>query len=194
MRLIGICGRSGSGKSIFCNIAREKGITVIDCDAVYREMVSHPSQCLAELEAAFGKEVVLNNALNRKMLAEIVFSNPEKLSLLNEITHKHIINKVDEILSSLPEDSTVLLDAPTLFESGISQRCEQIIGITASDDICLSRIMERDNLTESQARKRLMNQASAEFLIENCDIIIYNEDSLSDFETASTEVLTELVK
>ncbi|MBE6692034.1 MAG: dephospho-CoA kinase [Ruminococcaceae bacterium] len=194
MRLIGVCGRSGCGKSIFCDIARQKGLVVIDCDKVYRELVSKPSQCLAELEIAFGNDIIENGALNRKKLASIVFNSAEKLALLNEITHKHIIDRVDEILSTCAEDSVVLLDAPTLFESGISDRCELIIGITASDEACVSRITERDNLTETQALERLSNQKSTEFFLENCDIIIYNETTLTDFKTASEEVLEELMQ
>ena len=193
MRLIGICGRSGCGKSVFCDIAREKGFVIIDCDKVYKEMVSCPSECLNELERAFGNEIIAENSLNRRVLADIVFSNPEKLALLNEITHKHITKRVDEIISLCPEESTVLLDAPTLFESGMSDRCEKIVAITASDEVCISRITERDNITEDKAKQRLSNQKSAEFLIENCDIIIYNETSLQDFENAANEVLTELM-
>ncbi len=193
MRLIGICGRSGCGKSVFCDIAREKGFLVIDCDKVYKEMVSRPSECLNELERAFGNEIIADNSLNRRVLADIVFSNPEKLSLLNEITHKHIIKRVDEIISECPDESTILLDAPTLFESGISDRCDKIVAITASDEVCISRIMSRDNITEDKAKQRLANQKSAEFLIENCDIIIYNETSLQDFKNAANEVLMELM-
>ena len=193
MRLIGVCGRSGCGKSIFCDIARQKGFVVIDCDKVYRELVSKPSECLNELQEAFGSEIIENGALNRKKLASIVFTSAEKLALLNEITHKHIINRMDEILSNCAEDSVVLLDAPTLFESGISERCELIIGITASDEVCKSRIITRDNLTEVQANQRLSNQKPNEFFVENCDIIIYNETTLEDFKNASEEVLGELM-
>ena len=193
MRLIGICGRSGSGKSLFSEILIEKGFKVIDCDRVYKELVSHKSQCLSELESAFGTEIIENDALNRKKLADIVFTNPEKLFLLNEITHKHIINRVDEIISESCESDVIFLDAPTLFESGISDRCELIIGITASDEICLQRIIKRDNLTEEQGRLRLANQKSNEILIENCDIIIYNESSAEDFKSAVTDLLEELM-
>lgn len=193
MRLIGICGRSGCGKSLFSAILRQKGFKVIDCDEVYKELVSHESQCLSELESAFGSDVLENNSLNRKKMAEIVFTNPEKLALLNEITHKHIINRVDEIISQCEEADVVFLDAPTLFESGISDRCELIIGITASDEICMERIIKRDNLTEEQGRNRLANQKTNEFLIENCDIIIYNETSPEEFESAVTDLLEELI-
>ena len=194
MRLIGVCGRSGCGKSVFCDLAKQKGFVVIDCDKVYSELVSKPTPCLKELGDYFGSDIIENGSLNRKKLANIVFNSLEKLQSLNEITHKHIINRVDEILSECGEDSVVLLDAPTLFESGISERCELIIAIIASDDICLSRIQERDNLTPVQANQRLSNQKSVEFLVEHCDIIIYNETTCEDFKIASEEVLKELVQ
>ena len=192
MRLIGLCGRSGSGKSCFADIAKANGIKVIDCDAVYKEMVSKPSPCLSDIEKEFGSEVINDNALNRKKLAEIVFSDPEKLSLLNSVTHKHIKNEIGNILNSFDENDIVLLDAPTLFESGIDSVCEVIIGIVATDDACIARITARDNITEAQARARLVNQYSAEFIVENCDMIIYNDSDYSEYKQACERVVSSL--
>lgn len=192
MRLIGLCGRSGSGKSCFCDIAASCGIKIIDCDEVYREMISKPSPCLSELETEFGSDIINQNALDRKKLAKIVFSDPEKLKMLNTITHRHIKNKIGEILGSFDESDSVILDAPTLFESGLDSVCELIIGVVASDELCLKRITERDGITESEARARLDNQYSSEYIIENCDIIIYNDSSFSDYKTACSETASLL--
>ena len=193
MRLIGICGRSGCGKSIFGDILRNKGFLVIDCDAVYREMVSAPSACLFELETAFGADIVVNNSLDRKKLASIVFVDSEKLALLNRITHKHILNRVNELISEYKESKPIFLDAPTLFESGLHDRCELIVSVIASDEICLERIKQRDGLTDEKAIQRLNNQKTNEFLIENSDIIIYNEGTAEDFETAVITMLEEII-
>jgi dephospho-CoA kinase len=192
MRLIGLCGRSGSGKGVFSSIAAKNGIFVIDCDAVYKELVSKPTALLLELGKEFGNEIINNGALNRRILAPIVFNDKEKLSILNKISHKHIRAEIEKIITSLPEETVVLLDAPTLFESGIDEMCDLIIGIVASDEICVSRIVKRDNITEEEAKLRLANQYSLEFIIDNCDCIIYNDQTLCDFELSSLETVNNI--
>ena len=192
MRLIGLCGRSGSGKSSFCTVARECGIIVIDCDAVYKELVSKPSECLNEIGENFGNEYIKNGYLDRKALAKLVFSDKEKLLLLNAVTHKHIRLEIDKILNTLDPSSVVLLDAPTLFESGIDAICEQIVGIIASDEFCKARIIERDGLNEQQALSRLSNQPTNDFLVEHSDVVIYNDSSFDEFLEASREIVSSL--
>lgn len=192
MRLIGLCGRSGSGKSSFCSVARDCGLIVIDCDAVYRELVSKPTECLKEIGENFGNEFIKDGYLDRKELAKIVFSDKEKLNLLNTVTHKHIRIEIDRILKTLPEASTIILDAPTLFESGIDQICEHIVSIIATDDYCKARIIARDGISEEQALSRLSNQPSSDFLIEHSDTVIYNDMTFEAFLEASESVAMSL--
>lgn len=192
MRLIGLCGRSGSGKSSFCSVARDCGLIVIDCDAVYKELVSKPTECLKEIGENFGNEFIKDGYLDRKELAKIVFSDKEKLNLLNTVTHKHIRIEIDRILKTLPEASTIILDAPTLFESGIDQICEHIVSIIATDDYCKARIIARDGISEEQALSRLSNQPSSDFLIEHSDTAIYNDATFEAFLEASESVAMSL--
>ncbi len=192
MRLIGLCGRSGSGKGYFSDIARKNGFYVIDCDAVYKELVSRPSLCLQELESAFGSGIIKDNALDRRSLAPIVFSDKEKLKLLNTITHKHIREEVVKIISSQSDNTVFVLDAPTLFESGFDSMCELVIGILAPDDACIDRIVKRDNISEKDAIARLNNQLTQDKLIENCDYIIYNDSSLEEFSNATLDLLDKI--
>ena len=192
MRLIGLCGRSGSGKSSFCTAARECGVDVIDCDAVYKELVSKPSECLSEIGEKFGNEFIKDGILDRKSLAKVVFSDKSKLDLLNAVTHKHIRARINELLNEMPNDSTVILDAPTLFESGIDEMCDHIVAIIAPDEFCLKRITKRDGLTEQQALSRLLNQPSNDFLIEHSDTVIYNETTFDELLEASRGVVRSL--
>ncbi len=192
MRLIGLCGRSGSGKSSFTRLAQEYGIKTIDCDAVYRDLVSHPSECLSEIAKAFGTSVIENGALNRRVLAPIVFSDKEKLNLLNSITHKHIKNEVYNILRSADEKETFILDAPTLFESGLDKDCHIIVAIVADDRISIERIVKRDGISPEEAAKRLSNQHPMEFFYKNCNYVLENNSSLEDFNTKSRKLLQHI--
>lgn len=192
MRIIGLCGRSGSGKTSFCRIAIEQGLKVIDCDKVYYGLVSNPSDCLEEIRQSFGDGVIKDNALDRKTLAGIVFSNREKLELLNSTTHKYIRNEIANIISACNESDIIILDAPALFESNVDLMCDSVVCIIAPDEFCVARIIARDGITEQQARSRLQNQLPNDFLIENSDYIVYNEGAESDFINASYELITAL--
>ncbi len=192
MRLIGLCGRSGSGKSSFSQLAESFGIKTIDCDAVYKEMVSRPSECLDELRAAFGDGIIKDGGLNRRVLAPIVFSDKSKLELLNKITHKHITAKVKSILLSLEKESVVLLDAPTLFESDLNKECHGIIAVVCDDETSIKRIMCRDNLTRDDAIARLSNQKSLEFYYNNCNYIVENNGTQEEFKQNAVKVIKKL--
>jgi dephospho-CoA kinase len=192
MRIIGLCGRSGSGKGSFCKIAAKNGIKVIDCDVVYKELVSKPSECLFEIAKHFGSDAIKDQSLNREYLAEIVFSDKSKLILLNEITHKYIRAEVNKILADANDDDIIILDAPTLFESGIDEICDTVIGILASDTACAERITLRDGISTEKALSRLSNQLTNDFIIEHSDIVVYNESSLTELEKASESVIASL--
>lgn len=192
MRIIGLCGRSGSGKSSFCKIAEEMGFKVIDCDVVYRSIVSKRTPCLDELEAYFGSEVVVNDSLDRARLAAIVFTDPDKLIALNEITHKHILKEVESILGRLDSNASVILDAPTLFESGAYKMCDITVCVIAPDEDCLRRIMLRDGLDEEKAVQRLSNQHTNDFFTSRCDVVVYNDSTQEAFFEASRAVLDKL--
>lgn len=192
MRLIGLCGRSGSGKGVFCSLASQNGFFVIDCDKVYKELVSYRSPCLLEIADNFGKEVIKDDSLDRRYLAPIVFSDPEKLRLLNRITHKYVTSEVQNIISSLAEDALVILDAPALFESGMDELCELIVGVIAPDEACIERIIARDGISREEAVLRLSKQRSAEAIIESSDCIVYNESTIEDFYNGAKSLLTEI--
>lgn len=194
MRLIGLCGRSGSGKGVFCKAAAEMGIRVVDCDAVYHDIVSRPGDCLFEIGRAFGNEYIVSGSLDRKALAETVFADKGKLARLNSITHKYVLSEADKLLSDAKEDEPVIFDAPALFESGMNEKCDIIIGILASDETCMGRIMKRDGIGSEEAEKRLGSQISLDFIIENSDIVLYNDSGEEKFLASAREVLSQIAE
>lgn len=178
--IIGLCGRSGSGKGYIGAIFNRSGIPTIDTDAVYRDIVSDKdSPCLRELSESFGKSVIAEDgSLDRKVLAGIVFSDPGKLKLLNKITHKYILCETKKLISAFAEEGTraVIIDAPVLFESGFDKLCDFCLCVTCGTEVCVRRICERDGIGKESAVKRLSSQISEDELRSLCDYEIVNDD------------------
>ena len=164
MKIIGLCGGSGSGKGTVADLLSLYGIMSIDTDAVYHEITSHKSPCLDEIAESFGDGVINEDgSLNRKELAKIVFSGEDamiKRSLLNRISHKHVWDKTKEIISDFETVGVefIIIDAPLLFESGFNKECDFIIAVTADIDVRIDRIVKRDGIDINSATLRIKSQ------------------------------------
>ena len=186
--IAGITGRSGSGKSYVSKIFERCGFTVIDLDAVSRDVAESGSACLGEITAFFGTDILLpDGTLNRRALGEIVFNNEEKLKKLNSITHKYILDKMEAIIAET--DGDILIDAPLLFEAELDKRCDFTIGVIADDDVLIKRICERDGISYQTAKARLSKQKDNDFFIKNCTYIIENNSSCHDLEQKTMEII-----
>lgn len=170
-KLIGITGGSGCGKSHLSGRLRERGIPVIDCDLVSREIMAKDTPCAKEVCQYFGEEILENGEINRRALGKIVFTDPDKLKKLNEITHKYILESIYNKMEK-EESDVVLADGATLIESGIM--CDMMVGIVADKETRKKRIMERDGLSEEDAELRINAQKDDSFYRENCDFVIDN--------------------
>ena len=180
MTVIGLTGPTGSGKSTLCEIASELGIKSIDADKVYHGLLIPPSKCLDEIVKAFGSRVLdCNGCLNRPALASVVFEKgaEERLALLNSITHKFVKDEFRRIIADMARscDTAVIVDAPTLYESGFDNECDITIAIIADRATRSARIIERDSLSEDRAEQRLSAQKPDEFFKERADFIIIND-------------------
>lgn len=168
-QLIGITGGSGSGKTTISKLF--KGFKIINADDIYKNLLGSDINLINSLKSLF-PDTFDDNILNKKRLANIVFANPIKLELLNNITHPFIENKVLEIIETLGENSKILYDCPLLFEGSI--KCDKTIGVIADEYTRINRIVLRDNIDESLARLRIKNQKANSFYEKYCDFIIYN--------------------
>ncbi len=193
MRLIGMTGRSGAGKTTVGVCAKEMGIPVLDCDAIYRELTSGPSDCLRAIQKTFGEETVRFGALYRPALREKVFADREAMKQLHSITALFMARELRSRLEHI-DASMVILDAPTLFESGLDAICHRLLCVISTDEFCLRRIIRRDRIGEADARARLAQQHSNAFLIEHCDIVLFNEGTEESFRTEAFTVLSALQK
>ena len=179
--LIGITGQSGSGKSLMSEYLKSKGRSVFDADLYARRAVEPETEGIKKITAEFGAEVLNGDGtLNRKKLADIVFSDETSLAKLN----KTILPEISKLIARDLEkelERTVFLDAPTLFESSMDKICDVIVSVLADYHVRLERIKNRDNLDEVSAKMRLDAQQKDEFYIEKSDYIIYNNGGKEAF-------------
>lgn len=166
---VGLTGPTGAGKSYVCEIFRQKGFKIIDCDKIAHELTAKNASILAELASEFGEDVVKNGELDRKLLASRAFDTKEHTKKLNSILHPAIAEKCKEEAQGL-----TVLDASQLFEANMQNDCYKVIGVLADEDVRIKRIIARDNITEQQAKLRMSAQFDNDYFIDNCDYIIYN--------------------
>ncbi len=161
IRIIGVTGMSGAGKSTACREISKYCGTVIDCDKTAREIASR-REFLDELRKRFGGEVLTpDGTLDRIKTARIIFSDKQKRALYNRIIFQYIVYEVIRRIKTAK--GMVLVDAPTLFEAGLDMICTEIVSVTADFEVCARRISERDGISPERARARLMSQHDADF-------------------------------
>ena len=194
MKVIGLCGGSGSGKGVVSSLFDRRGIPAIDTDTVYRELTSVDSPCNRALSNEFGKEIIsTDGSLNRKKLRTIVFTGDDSklhLKKLNEITHKYILDETRNRLDRFADlgYKAAIVDAPALFESGFDKECDIIISVIADREVRISRIMLRDNIDRITAEARINSQIPDEDIISRSDFVIKNDFDLETLEKKVEEI------
>ncbi len=182
MLIVGITGGTGCGKTTGLDVLKEQGALVIDCDAVYHRLLLNSREMLNEIESRF-PEAFKDGVFDRKALGAIVFSDEEALRELNVITHRYVTLEVKKLLRAhaMSGGSTAVIDAIELISSGISEVCSFTVGVTASEETRVSRIMARDNISREYAQMRVKAQKPMSYFEENCDYTIQNDSSKEDF-------------
>ena len=169
--VLGITGGTGSGKTSALEAIRDLGGVVIDCDAVYHEMLDKDADLRHAIEVKFHGVFNSDGTLNRKKLGELVFENKERMAQLNEVIYQFL---VPEIQKRAREGYLTAIDAINLIESGVGELCDRTIAITAPAELRVRRIMARDGIDERYARMRMSAQKSDEFYRSKCDYELSN--------------------
>ena len=181
MKIIGITGRSGSGKSYITSLLCKSvtGSIEIDCDKIYNEKICVLPEFLAEIKNEFGDKAIQSHKLNKDYLRDIVFCDNEKLKKLNTIAHKYVTLEVKNTINNQNCDYA-FINAPQLFESGLNLICDKTIAVITTPETEIKRIVSRDNISPKKATERLSNQFQNEYFRENCDFIFENNDENAD--------------
>ena len=157
--IVGLTGGIGAGKSAVAKLLTERGATIIDTDAVAREVVAPNSPVLRHIASEFGASVIAQDgSLDREALARIVFTDESKRRRLNEITHPEILKRVLARIGGYPPSAIVVVVVPLLFESGFDRNCNAVIAVTAPDTVRIDRVMKRDGMGEADVRARMRAQ------------------------------------
>ena len=156
-KLIGLTGRTGSGKSSAAKIFEELGVFCVDCDSVAHEVLQYDDVKKALINSFSDEILDENNNIDRKALGKIVFSDSDKLSVLNNIVHSAILKRCFELCEN-SQSEICLIDGSELESSGADKKCDVIVVIEAEDSLRLERILSRDDIDKETALKRMNSQ------------------------------------
>ena len=183
MKVIGLTGGIGSGKSTVSQFLAELGAVIIDADKVGHEAFKPDTKLWREVVAAFGKQILTPNGdIDRKKLGEIVFGNSESLSRLNQIMHPRIYDMVKAQIKDYRRQGmgVVVLEAPLLVEAGWASLVDEVWVTVASEPTVLSRIKERTGLSEPEALARIQSQLSSAERVRHADVVINTDCDLDE--------------
>ena len=181
MKVIGITGSSGSGKSTIAKlVAQELDAKLVVADDIVKRM-QQPGNIYFEKIVDFLGEQYLNKEgkLNRKKIAELIFKDEEKRKQVNGLTHKYVVAEIKKQIEEANEEY-VVIDVPLLIESGLNKTCSLVIGVISDYDVQIERIKLRDGLTKEEAKARLKIQPNNEFYRKNVDYIVENNGGEND--------------
>ncbi len=176
--VIGLTGPTGAGKTAALRALEELGAVVLDCDALYHELTRTCAGMLDELRGRFGDGIFdTDGALKRKALGGIVFRDKAALADLNAITHRYVLEAVEERLERAGAQGrrVMAVDAIALFESGLAAKCGVTVAVTAPDEARVRRVMARDGVPEAYARARVAAQRPCAWFEARCDHTLRND-------------------
>ncbi|MGW1156661.1 dephospho-CoA kinase [Streptomyces sp. NPDC002519] len=195
MLKVGLTGGIGAGKSEVSRLLVECGAVLVDADRIAREVVEPGTPGLAAVVEAFGEDVLTpDGSLDRPGLGSLVFSDPEKLAVLNAIVHPLVGARSRELENAAPEDAVVVHDVPLLTENGLAPLYDVVVVVDASPGTQLDRLVRLRGMTEEDARARMAAQASREKRLETADIVIDNDVPLEELRRRVRDVWADLVR
>jgi dephospho-CoA kinase len=196
MKIIGITGGTGAGKTTALRALESLGALIIDADQVYHELTARSAPMRRDLEARFGSVYGPDGCLDRKKLGNIVFQDPKALEDLNRLVHHYVGAEIDRRLTRAREEGypAAAIDAIELLGSGLGDKCDVTVAVTAPVEIRIRRIMAREGISEEYAKLRAMAQRDEAYFRKHCDYTLENgEESPEAFALRAGHFFRELL-
>lgn len=197
MVLIGITGPTGAGKTTLLREVEALGGAVIDCDAVYHELLEHDPILQHELDRRFGPLRGENGSIDRKRLGAIVFGDPEKLAQLNAVAQTATVDRTRALVEECRRQGRALaaIDAIALVESGLDRLCSATVAVTAPPEVRVRRIMAREGIPEDYAWSRVRAQKPEEYFRGHCGHVLVNDcASAEEFSVRAKALLQTILQ
>jgi len=182
MKIVGITGLIGSGKSTLSSYIKTKGYKIVDADNISRDITKKDRIGYTKVVEEFGRDILSSNGeIDRAKLSKTVFNDKNALKKLNDTLHPLIFQEIDRQLDSYKDEKILFLDAPLLFETKLDKKCDEIILVVCDEEVQISRIQKRDTKDYDSAKKIIDSQIAKEFKIEKSDYIIDNNCEIERF-------------
>lgn len=196
MKIIGVTGSSGAGKTSLCSILKQKyDVSIIDADEVARELSKKGNPYLQAISSCFGEEILDENGeLKRKELAKLIYEQEEKRKALNQLTFCYVVEEIKKKIDELKNEAIIAIDAALLYESNLDKVCDITIGIVALKEDKIERICKRDEISEEMAKKRLAIQMTDEEIEKRVDYVIVNDGNEITLEREIEKIKDKLMK
>jgi len=193
MRIIGLTGGVGCGKSTVAAILKEKyNAKILLTDELAKSSYEKGEKGYARIKEYFGESVLTKNGdIDKEELGKIIFNNEEKLNLLNSLIHPIVWEMVmDEILIAKKKDYNYLvIESAILVEAGYKRICDEIWFVRSKESVRIKRLSETRGYSEEKSKSIINNQAKEDVFIKNCDIIIDNDEDIIKLECAIDRII-----
>ena len=191
---VAVTGSIGSGKSTFCDFIAEKGYPVIKADDISKQILAEDKNVKEKVIKKFGAESFINNQINKKFLAEKIFSNPANVVIINSILHPLVKKKVQQLMQEqLRNNDIVFTEAALIYEAEMEDMFEYVILITAGSSVREKRIIANGKLTRDEFKKRNENQIKDEEKKKRADFVFENDGSVQELKQKADFLITVLI-
>ena len=192
MKIIGLTGGIGSGKSSVLEIFKKIGISTYNADESAKKLISSDKKIIYSIKQLFGEDIYDKNELNSKLVSKIVFNDKEKLKSLNSIIHPAVAIDFNNFCLKHRDETYIVKEAAIIFETKTENLFNKIIYVKAPKEIRINRVMQRDNLSRDDVINRIQNQINETSIIDKCDFIIDNIN-FSELEEKVLEIHSTLI-
>ena len=175
MKIVGLTGGIGSGKSVILKVFSSYGVPCYKSDNRAKELMQKSPELIRQIKVLFGEDIYQDKKLNRSKLADIVFDDKKKLKSLNALVHP-LVNKDFQFFLNQQNTAYVIKEAAILFETGFAKDCDETILVTAPEKLRIQRVMKRDKINAEHIKSRMSHQWSDEKKIPLANYVINNID------------------